>query len=133
MERRFRLVPTTCFNCEANCGLLAWVDKGTGQVAKFEGNPVHPASRGRNCAKGPATLNQVEDPERILYPLKRVGDRGEGLWERISWDQVLDEIGDRIGTALREGRGQEVMYHVGRPGDDSYMERVLHALSLIHI
>ncbi|MEE2768714.1 MAG: molybdopterin-dependent oxidoreductase [Actinomycetota bacterium] len=127
MERRFRLVPTTCFNCEANCGLLAWVDKSTGQVAKFEGNPVHPASRGRNCAKGPATLNQVEDPERILYPLKRVGDRGEGLWEQIGWDQVLDEIGDRIGTALREGRGQEVMYHVGRPGDDSYMERVLHA------
>jgi len=127
VERRFRLVPTTCFNCEANCGLLAWVDKNTGQVTKFEGNPVHPASRGRNCAKGPATLNQVDDPERILHPLKRVGERGEGLWERIGWDQVLDEVGGRIGTALREDRGHEVMYHVGRPGDDSYMERVLHA------
>ena len=127
VERRFRLVPTTCFNCEANCGLLAWVDKNTGQVTKFEGNPVHPASRGRNCAKGPATLNQVDDPERILHPLKRVGKRGEGLWERIGWDQVLDEVGGRIGTALREDRGHEVMYHVGRPGDDSYMERVLHA------
>ena len=101
VERRFRLVPTTCFNCEANCGLLAWVDKNTGQVAKFEGNPVHPASRGRNCAKGPATLNQVDDPERILHPLKRVGERGEGLWERIGWEQVLDEVGGRIGTALR--------------------------------
>ena len=127
VRRRFRLVPTTCFNCEANCGLLAWVDKETGRVAKFEGNPVHPASRGRNCAKGPATINQVEDPERILLPLWRVGERGGGLWERITWDQALDEIGTRIGTAFREGRHDEVMYHVGRMGDDSYMERVLHS------
>src|SRR5512135_848607 len=50
-ERRFRLIPTTCFNCEACCGLLAYVDKSTGRIAKFEGNPEHPASRGRNCAK----------------------------------------------------------------------------------
>jgi anaerobic selenocysteine-containing dehydrogenase len=126
-ERRFRLIPTTCFNCEACCGLLAYVDRSTGRIAKFEGNPAHPASRGRNCAKGPATINQVYDPERILYPLKRAGRRGEGQWERITWDQALSEIGTRIGTALREGRHDEVVYHVGRPGDDSYIERVLHA------
>jgi anaerobic selenocysteine-containing dehydrogenase len=64
-------VPTTCFNCESACGLLAYVDKANGQVRKFEGNPYHPASRGRNCAKGPATINQITDPDRILYPLKR--------------------------------------------------------------
>ncbi|MBT4009261.1 MAG: molybdopterin-dependent oxidoreductase, partial [Actinobacteria bacterium] len=127
VKRKFRLVPTTCFNCEATCGLLAWVDKDSGKIAKFEGNPVHPASRGRNCAKGPATINQVEDPERILHPMKRVGARGEGLWEQITWDQALDEIGDRIGKAFREERKDEVMYHVGRMGDDSYMERVLHS------
>ena len=126
-ERRFRLIPTTCFNCEACCGLLAYVDKSTGQIAKFEGNPEHPASRGRNCAKGPATINQVYDPERILYPLKRAGTRGEGKWQRITWDQALQEIGSRIGTAFREGRHDEVIYHVGRPGDDSYVERVLNA------
>jgi anaerobic selenocysteine-containing dehydrogenase len=127
VRRTHRLVPTTCFNCEANCGLLAWVDKETGLITKFEGNPVHPASRGRNCAKGPATINQVEDPERILHPMKRVGERGEGLWERITWDQALDEIGTRIGNAFREERHHEVMYHVGRMGDDTYMERVLHS------
>ncbi len=64
------LVPTTCFNCESACGLLAYVDKETLEVRKFEGNPEHPGSRGRNCAKGPATLNQVNDPDRILYPLE---------------------------------------------------------------
>ena len=126
-QRNYRLIPTTCFNCEACCGLLAYVDKATGQIAKFEGNPLHPASRGRNCAKGPATINQVYDPERILYPLKRAGARGEGRWQRITWDQALAEIGERIGTALREGRHDEILYHVGRPGDDSYIERVLNA------
>src|SRR5205823_4192828 len=68
VEKRYMLVPTICFNCEAACGLLAYVDKETMRVRKFEGNPLHPASRGRNCAKGPATINQINDPERILYP-----------------------------------------------------------------
>ncbi len=83
-------MPTVCFNCESACGLLAYVDKTTLEVKKFEGNPVHPGSRGRNCAKGPATINQTYDPERILYPLKRVGPRGEGKWKRITWDEALD-------------------------------------------
>ena len=60
--RQYTLVPTTCFNCEAACGLVAYVDKETGDVKKLEGNPYHPGSRGRNCAKGPATLNQIHDP-----------------------------------------------------------------------
>ena len=128
--KHYSLIPTTCFNCEACCGLVAYVDKDDGHIARLEGNPFHPASRGRNCAKGPATVNQVYDPERILYPLKRAGRRGEGRWERITWDQALSEIGGRIGTAIREGRGDEVMYHVGRPGDDSFIERVLHAWGL---
>lgn len=125
VERNYTLVPTTCFNCEAACGLVAYIDKETGEVAKFEGNPEHPASRGRNCAKGPATLNQVHDPERVLYPMKRVGERGGGQWERVSWEHALDEISARIRTAINEGRKDEVMYHVGRPGEDGYTERVL--------
>src|SRR5580704_15484645 len=79
-ERHYMLVPTTCFNCESACGLLAYVDRDTRQVRKFEGNPEHPGSRGRNCAKGPATINQVTDPDRILYPMRRSGPRGEGRW-----------------------------------------------------
>jgi anaerobic selenocysteine-containing dehydrogenase len=52
IERHYRLIPTICFNCEAACGLLAYVGRDL-RVKKFEGNPVHPGSRGRNCAKGP--------------------------------------------------------------------------------
>jgi anaerobic selenocysteine-containing dehydrogenase len=121
------LVPTTCFNCESACGLLAYVDRETLQVRKFEGNPEHPGSRGRNCAKGPATLNQITDPDRILHPLKRVGARGEGRWVQVGWDEALKDIGARIRAAIMEGRQNEVMYHVGRPGEDGYTERVLAA------
>ena len=121
------LVPTTCFNCESACGLLAYVDRETLQVRKFEGNPEHPGSRGRNCAKGPATLNQLTDPDRILAPLRRAGRRGEGAWEQVSWDDALDDIASRIRTAISEERRNEVMYHVGRPGEDGFTERVLAA------
>src|SRR3989454_7488409 len=126
-ERRYSLVPTTCFNCESACGLLAYIDKDTNQIQKFEGNPENPGSRGRNCAKGPATLNQITDPDRILYPLKRAGKRGEGKWERVSWDEVLDEIAARIRKAIVEDRRNEIMYHVGRPGEDGFTERILAA------
>jgi anaerobic selenocysteine-containing dehydrogenase len=128
VKRRYSLIPTICFNCEAACGLLAYVDAQTLKIQKFEGNPLHPGSRGRNCAKGPATLNQVDDPERILYPLRRVGPRGGGQWERVSWDEALDDIASRIRAAIVDGRPKEVMYHLGRPGHELiYLQRVFHA------
>ena len=127
VEKNYTLVPTSCFNCEAGCGLLCYFNQETGEIDKIEGNPEHPASRGRNCAKGPATLNQVYDPERVMYPMKRVGERGSGEWERITWDQALDEIGERIRSAINEERNNEIMYHVGRPGETNYTNRVLQA------
>ena len=124
-KKNYQIVPTTCFNCESGCGLLSYIDKETMKVRKFEGNPYHPGSRGRNCAKGPATINQINDLDRILYPQKRVGERGEGKWERVSWDEALDDIADRIRTALKEERRNEVVYHVGRPGHEGFMDRIL--------
>ncbi|RKY20483.1 MAG: formate dehydrogenase [Planctomycetota bacterium] len=124
-EKRYRCVPTICFNCESACGLLAFVNKDTGRIDKFEGNPVHPGSRGRTCAKGPASINQVHDEERILTPLKRDGPRGSGKWREASWDEALDDIGARIRKALLEERRNEIVYHVGRPGEDHFALRVL--------
>src|SRR6266542_3169293 len=128
VEKHYQIIPTICFNCEAACGLLGFVDKDSNHIRRFEGNPEHPGSRGRNCAKGPATLNQITDPERIRYPLKRAGKRGEGKWERVSWDDVLDDLGARIRKALQEDRRNEIMYHVGRPGHEIlYHQRILHS------
>ncbi|MEK6222018.1 MAG: molybdopterin-dependent oxidoreductase [Chloroflexota bacterium] len=126
VARNYTLVPTVCFNCESGCGLLAYVDKTSFEIKKFEGNPVHPGSRGRNCAKGPATHNQIYDPERILYPLKRVGKRGEGKWKRVSWDEALDDIAGRMRES-REKRRDGIVYHVGRPGEDGYTNRAIQA------
>jgi anaerobic selenocysteine-containing dehydrogenase len=123
--REFMLIPTTCFNCESACGLLAHVAKDDLTITKLEGNPAHPGSRGRNCAKGPATINQLDDPERILYPLRQAGPRGSGQWERVGWDEALDDIAARIRKAIVEDRRNEVMYHVGRPGEDGFAERFL--------
>jgi anaerobic selenocysteine-containing dehydrogenase len=126
-RRRYWIIPTICFNCESACGLLAYVDKDTLEIRKIEGNPRHPGSRGRTCAKGVVTPNQLEDPDRILHPLKRAGARGEGRWERVSWEAALDDIAGRIRRAILENRRHEVMYHVGRPGEDGYATRVLQA------
>ncbi|MFN2143118.1 MAG: molybdopterin-dependent oxidoreductase, partial [Candidatus Promineifilaceae bacterium] len=126
VARRYTLVPTVCFNCESACGLLAYVDKTSLEIKKFEGNPAHPGSRGRNCAKGPATHNQIYDPERILYPLKRVGERGEGKWKRITWQEALDEIGAKMRES-RLKRRDGIMYHVGRPGEDHFTNRAIQA------
>ena len=129
-KHHYMLVPTTCFNCESACGLLAYVDRETMEVRKLEGNPEHPASRGRLCAKGPATVNQIYDPNRILHPLKRTGKRGDNQWERVSWDEALDDIAARISKAISEERRNEVLYHVGRPGEDGFTERVMAAWGL---
>ena len=126
-RKHYWIIPSICFNCESACGILAYVDKETLEIRKIEGNPVHPGSRGRTCAKGVVTPNQLEDPDRILYPLKRVGARGGGKWERVSWDAVLEDLGGRIRQAIVDGRRHEVMYHVGRPGEDGYVNRVLQA------
>jgi anaerobic selenocysteine-containing dehydrogenase len=125
VAREYMLIPTVCFNCEAACGLLAYVDRQTFQIRKLEGNPYHPGSRGRNCAKGPATINQIHDPERILYPLRRRGPRGGGEWERVSWDHVLDTFAERMHESFSAGRPNDVLYFVGRPGEDGFAERFL--------
>ena len=125
VERHYTLVPTVCFNCESACGLTAYVDRETLEIKKLEGNPHHPGSRGRNCAKGPATLNQINDPERILHPLRRKGPRGEGGWERVSWDHVLDTFAERMHDAFAAGTPNDVCYFVGRPGEDGFADRFM--------
>ena len=118
----YMLVPTVCNNCEAACGLTAWVDKDNLVVKKYMGNPFHSGSRGRNCAKGYATQSQMYDPDRIPFPLKRApgSKRGEGKWVRTTWDEALKEIAKKIREAITSGSELErkmIMYHVGRPNE----------------
>ena len=129
----YMIVPTACSNCEASCGLTAWIDKKTFTVKKYMGNPLHPASRGRNCAKGYATQSQMYDPDRIAFPLKRApgSARGEGKWVRTTWDEAMTTIGKKMGDTLRQGdelSKKSVMFHVGHPNENGFTGKVWHTL-----
>ncbi|WP_200763770.1 molybdopterin-dependent oxidoreductase [Nitrosophilus alvini] len=129
----YMIVPTACSNCEASCGLTAWIDKDTMTVKKYMGNPLHAGSRGRNCAKGYAAQSQMYDPDRIPFPLKRApgSKRGEGKWVRTTWDEAMDTIGKKMGDTLRRGdeiSKKAVMFHVGRPNENGFTGHFWHTL-----
>lgn len=129
----FIIVPTACNNCEASCGLTAWVDRDTLTVKKYMGNPLHAGSRGRNCAKGYAAQSQMYDPDRIPFPIKRApgSKRGEGKWVRTTWEEALQTIGKKMGDTLRVGdelSKKMVMFHIGRPNENGFTPRVWHTL-----
>ncbi len=129
----FTIVPTACSNCEASCGLTAWIDKKTFTVKKYMGNPLHPGSRGRNCAKGYATQSQMYDPDRLAFPIKRApgSKRGDGKWIRVTWDDAMTAIGKKMGDTLRKGdelSKKSVMFHVGRPNENGFTGQVWQTL-----
>jgi len=131
----YTIVPTVCSNCEAGCGLTAWVDKDTMTVRKYMGNPLHDGSRGRNCAKGYATLSQMYDPDRIPFPLKRApgSKRGEGKWIRTTWDEAMATIGKKMHDTLAVGdelSKKSMIYHVGRPNENGFGHRVPHSMGI---
>ncbi|MBI3140317.1 MAG: molybdopterin-dependent oxidoreductase [Rhodocyclales bacterium] len=95
-----KAIPITCHVCNIQDGAIAFVENG--RVVKLEGNPEHVSTRGRLCAKGNSGMWYSYDPDRILYPLKRVGARGEGKWKRISWDEALAEVAQKLDAALKE-------------------------------
>jgi anaerobic selenocysteine-containing dehydrogenase len=95
-----KAIPITCHVCNIQDGAIAFVENG--RVVKLEGNPEHVSTRGRLCAKGNSGMWYSYDPDRILYPLKRVGARGEGKWKRISWDEALTEVAQKLDAALKE-------------------------------
>ena len=128
VERRYWLIPTICFNCEAACGLLAYVDKETLAIRKFEGNPDHPGSRGRNCAKGPATLNQVKDPERILYPLQARGrNAAKASGSASPGTRCSTTSAARIRKALSKAGATRSCITSAARARTGYIERVLQA------
>ena len=92
--KNVKTVPGMCQLCSTICGTVGYVKEG--RLIKIEGNPKDPNSRGYLCARGHAGLNHLYHPERLLYPLKRVGARGEGKWKRVSWDEALDEIAEKL-------------------------------------
>ncbi|MFQ5763585.1 MAG: molybdopterin-dependent oxidoreductase [Rhodospirillales bacterium] len=107
-----KAVPTACWQCVTRCAAIGYVENG--RLVKIEPQPDSIRTDGKMCAKGQAGVNQVYDPDRILYPLKRVGKRGEGKWKRISWDEALSEVADRLKRLRDEGHPEKLMFQYGR-------------------
>ena len=105
-------VHSMCQLCSAVCGITGLVKDG--RLLKVEGNPADPNSRGKLCARGQSALNHQYHPERLLYPLKRVGPRGGGRWKRISWDAAYDEVAGRLRDVQESGKLEEFAFHQGR-------------------
>jgi thiosulfate reductase / polysulfide reductase chain A len=97
-------IATNCEMCFWRCGAVAEV--ANGKVVRIEGNPDHPLTNGRLCARGNAGNELLHDPDRLKYPLVRTGQRGQGQFQRVSWDQALDLFAKQL-LGLKQKYGPE--------------------------
>jgi anaerobic selenocysteine-containing dehydrogenase len=107
-----RWVPTVCGQCTGGCGILARVIDGW--AVNIVGNPLHPVNRGTLCPKGIAGLQGLYDPDRIRSPLKRVGNRGEGRWQPIPWEEALRLVTDSLKDLRQKGESHQLVVLGGR-------------------
>jgi len=94
-------------DCPDTCSMLITVENG--RAVKVEGHPDHPYTRGTLCGKVSDYLDRVYSPDRILYPMRRVGQKGSGQFERISWDAALDEITSRFKQIINDYGSEAIM------------------------
>jgi menaquinone reductase, molybdopterin-binding-like subunit len=120
--------PSVCPLCHAGCGLLVRVMEGDAEVIrqgqtglirmglakKLEGNPAHPISQGKLCARGQAAIQVTYHPDRIRHPLKRTGSRGSSQFAEISWDDALKELVGQL-NGLVAGGNQQALAFLKRP------------------
>ena len=99
-------VSTLCEMCVWRCGVIAKVRNGV--IEKLDGNPAHPHSLGKLCARGQSGLMMTYDPDRVLYPLMRVGERGSGRFRRATWEEALDFTAEQM-LRIKETYGPEAM------------------------
>src|SRR6202046_2582026 len=142
-----KVVHAVCsHDCPDSCGVLVTVDQATGRAVKMQGDPKHPVTRGFLCGKVAKYLDRVYSPERLLHPMRRkagvpkgpagygaVRGREADAFERISWDQALDEIAAKLKKIATEcGRKSVLPYSyagtIGKLGYGSMDRRFFHRL-----
>ena len=113
---------TTCYMCACRCGINVHMKEGEDgekRVAYIEGNRDHPVNQGVLCAKGSAGIMQVNAPSRLRAPLKRVGPRGSGEFEEISWDEALDLAVSWL-EPIRQKDPSKLAFFTGRDQSQSF-------------
>lgn len=118
-------VASTCGACSGSCGVL--VRKIGARAVKVEGNPLHPVNRGRLCPVGQASLQLLYHPDRLRSPLKRVGERGSGKWQKISWEEALSVIASKLKELSAKGESHKLAVLTGNDSElaDRLMARFL--------
>src|SRR5581483_8318515 len=110
---------STCqLDCPDACGMLVEVDEDTDRVVALRGNPDHPFTAGALCGKVVRSVDGLYSPDRLAHPLVRVGKKGEGKFERISWDDALDTIAERLHDCLERHGPESILplYFAGTMG-----------------
>ncbi len=102
-----------CFGCWLQAGVLATVKDG--KVVKLKGEPGHPVNQGWICERSKAFIEHLYHEDRLNYPLKRIGDRGEGKWKKITWDDALNEVAEKL-DRIRARSGAEAVASIGGTG-----------------
>src|SRR3954454_6387025 len=103
-EIRHSVCALDCPDC---CSLLINVEDGRG--SKLRGDPAHPVTRGFLCGKVAQYLEREYSPQRLLYPQKRIGAKGEGRFARISWDEALSTIAERLAVIARKHGPESIL------------------------
>jgi len=111
MERQSEIKAVTCCACSQQCGVL--VHLRDGKIVKISGDKDHSFSRGFICVKGARAAELHYSPQRLNWPLKRVGARGEGKWQRISWEQAISEIADKVRSLMGKFGAETVAMSFG--------------------
>ena len=119
MAKKLEIIRTTTWSagpgCHGTCGVLAYVRDG--KLVKVEGDPDHPWNQGRLCSRCLAITQYVYHPDRLTHPLKRVGQRGEGKWQEISWEEAFDLIEQRMNKIREEFGPESVIFAMGTGRD----------------
>ena len=108
---------TTCYMCACRCGINVHMKKG--KVAYIEGNKDHPVNQGVLCAKGSAGIMQVNAPSRLRAPMKRVGERGSGEFEEITWEEAYDIALSKL-KPIRDEDPAKLAFFTGRDQSQSF-------------
>jgi len=122
------VVPGVCLLCPSGCGIVARVSEG--RVVKLEGSPMHPINTGSLCPKGQAAPELLYNPDRVQGPMRRVGERGSGEWESVSWDEAIGLVAEKL-TELREAGQPEraaLMFGEARGQLRSFLQRFMEAI-----
>ena len=109
------ILKTFCSICNphTHCGIDAHVEKG--ELVSVEGMPEHPANQGTLCSKGAASVQFVYAKNRLKYPMVQRGKRGSKNWERISWEEALSIVGNRLNEIRKQHGPESVVFFAGYP------------------